>query len=159
MSTSWTHFPSPIGLLRAEASALGLVRVRLVGAPADEVTGPGRAHLEAFLDFAERYFAGQPARYAGALDLERATPQQARLWHYVQGIPYGRTQSYAQVGRAVGLHPRAVGAGMRACPFLLVVPAHRVIHADGRVGGFAGHEGVKAWLLRFAQASRPSGTS
>ncbi|WP_456409657.1 methylated-DNA--[protein]-cysteine S-methyltransferase [Oceanithermus sp.] len=159
MSTSWTYFPSPIGLLRAEASARGLTRVQLVGAPTNEVPGPGRAHLEVFLDFAERYFAGEPIRYAGTLDLENATPAQARLWRFVQEIPYGRTQSYAQVGRTIGLHPRAVGAGMRSCPFLLVVPAHRVIHADGRIGGFAGHEGVKAWLLHFEQANRPSGTS
>lgn len=158
MSASWTYFSSPIGLLRAEASARGLTRVRLAGAPADEVWGPGQAHLEAFRDFAERYFAGEPVRYAGALDLAGATPAQARLWLYVQDIPYGRTQSYAQIGRAIGLHPRAVGAGMRACPFLLVVPAHRVIHADGRIGGFAGQEGVKAWLLRFEQANLSSGT-
>jgi methylated-DNA-[protein]-cysteine S-methyltransferase len=159
VSTTWTHFESPIGLLRAEASARGLTRVRLVGAPTDEVSGPGQPHLEAFLDFAKRYFAGEPARYAGALDLENATPAQVRLWRYVRGIPYGRTQSYAQVGRAVGLHPRAVGAGMRSCPFLLVVPAQRVIHADGRLGGFAGLEGVKAWLLEFERVNRASGTS
>jgi len=43
---------------------------------------------------------------------------------------------------------------MRACLFFLVVPAQRVIHADGRLGGFAGREGIKDWLLRFEGALR-----
>lgn len=157
--TAWAHFASPIGLLRVEASATGLRSVRLVGAPRDEATGAGWAHVERFLDFAERYFAGEPVRYEGPLDLEGATPVQRRLWTHVQTIPYGTTQSYARVGRALGLHPRAVGAGMRAVPLLLAVPAHRVIHADGRVGGFAGMEGVKAWLIDFERVNRGSGTS
>jgi methylated-DNA-[protein]-cysteine S-methyltransferase len=41
---------------------------------------------------------------------------------------------------------------LRASPFFLLVPAHRVIHADGRLGGFAGQEGLKLWLLRFEGA-------
>ena len=154
MKRAWAFLETPIGLLRVEAGASGLVSVRRVGAPRDESTGPGWEHVTRFLDFAERYFAGEPAGYTGALDLSGATPRQAALWRYVQTIPYGRTQSYAQVGRALGLHPRAVGAGMRAVPWLLAVPAHRVIHADGRVGGFAGQEGVKAWLLDFERANR-----
>lgn len=158
MNLAWTYLDTPIGLLRVEASAAGLTRVHLAGAPHGEAEGPGWAHLERFVDFAERYFAGEPVAFTGNLDLSGATPQQAALWRYVQSIPYGRTQSYARVGRALGLHPRAVGAGMRAVPWLLAVPAHRVIHADGRVGGFAGMEGVKAWLLAFEGVNLASGT-
>ena len=154
MKRAWAFLETPIGLLRVEAGDSGLVSVRRVGAPRDESTGPGWEHVARFLDFAERYFAGEPACYTGPLDLSGATPRQAALWRYVQTIPYGRTQSYTQVGRALGLHPRAVGAGMRAVPWLLAVPAHRVIHADGRLGGFAGQEGVKTWLLDFEQANR-----
>ena len=158
MNRSWAFLETPIGLLRVEASAAGLTRVHLAGAPQDEAEGAGWAHVARFLDFAQRYFAGEPAGYTGPLDLSGATPRQAALWRHVQTIPYGRTQSYAQVGRALGLHPRAVGAGMRAVPWLLAVPAHRVIHADGRVGGFAGMEGVKAWLLAFEGVNPASGT-
>ncbi len=157
--TAWAHFESPVGLLRVEATAAGLLRVRLAGAPSDEAAGAGWEHVERFLDFAERYFAGELVGYQGALDLEDATPLQRRLWRYVRTIPYGSIQSYARVGQALGMHPRAVGAGMRAVPLLLAVPAHRVIHADGRVGGFAGMEGIKAWLLDFERASRGTGTS
>ena len=159
MNGAWAHHASPIGLIRIEASPRGLLSVRLVGAPSDEAEGAGWEHVQTFLDFAERYFAGEPVRYQGPLDLGGATPEQTRLWRHVQGLPYGRTTSYAAVGRQLGLHPRAVGAGLRSVPFLLAVPAHRVIHADGRVGGFAGMEGVKAWLIEFERINSGSGTS
>jgi len=159
VNDAWAHFVSPIGLIRAEAGPRGLLSVRLVGAPSDEAAGAGWEHVQAFLDFAERYFAGEPARCEAPLDLSGASPVQVRLWRYVQDLPYGRTTSYAALGRELGLHPRAVGAGLRSVPFLLVVPAHRVIHADGRVGGFAGMEGVKAWLIEFERVNSGSGTS
>lgn len=154
MNIALAYLETPIGLLRVEASTNGLLSVRTAGAPQDEVAGRSWKHVAHFLDFAKRYFAGEPIRYDGTLDLTKATPKQTILWRYVQTIPYGETQSYAQVGRALGLHPRAVGAGMRAVPWLLAVPAHRVIHADGRIGGFAGMEGVKAWLLAFERANQ-----
>ncbi|MCH1927571.1 MGMT family protein, partial [Shewanella sp. C31] len=74
------------------------------------------------------------------------------LYQRVRQIPFGRTESYGALARELGLSPRAVGAGMRACPFFLLGPAHRVIHADGRLGGFAGQEGLKRGLLAFEGA-------
>ncbi len=128
----------------------------MAGAPLDELSGAGLEHIEDFLNFCAGYFSGETSGFAGALDLDDASPTQQRLWRRVQQIPYGTTESYASIGRSLGLHPRVVGAGMRAVPVLLAIPAHRVIHADGRVGGFAGMEGVKVWLLDFEKANRQS---
>jgi methylated-DNA-[protein]-cysteine S-methyltransferase len=99
------------------------------------------------------YFAGEKPDFLDIpLDYTGVSPKRVALYERVRLIPYGRTESYGSLARELGLSPRAVGAGMRASPFFLLVPAHRVIHADGRLGGFAGQEGLKAWLLRFEGA-------
>ena len=42
---------------------------------------------------------------------------------------------------------RAAGNAMARCPFFPVVPCHRVIHANGSIGGWGGDIWVKRWLL------------
>ncbi len=140
--------PTPIGPLWLEVGPSG---VRLLE-PALFPRGP-----EAKGSLAERvrerilaYFAGErPDLLDIPLDCTGIPPRRVALYERVRRIPYGRTESYGSLARELGLSPRAVGAGLRASPFFLLVPAHRVIHADGRLGGFAGQEGLKAWLLRF----------
>lgn len=99
------------------------------------------------------YFAGERPYFLDIpLDCTGIPPRRVALYERVRRIPYGRTESYGSLARELGLSPKAVGAGMRACPFFLLVPAHRVVHVDRRLGGFAGQEGLKAWLLRFEGA-------
>lgn len=101
----------------------------------------------------QAYFAGERPDFLDLpLDYTGLSPARLRLYERVRLVPYGRTVSYGALGRELGLSPRAVGAALRACPFFLLVPAHRVIHADGRLGGFQGQEGLKLWLLRFEGA-------
>jgi methylated-DNA-[protein]-cysteine S-methyltransferase len=47
---------------------------------------------------------------------------------------------------------RAVGAATGANPIAVVVPCHRVIQADGRLGGYAGGLDAKRWLLAHESA-------
>ncbi|MCX7784519.1 MAG: MGMT family protein [Meiothermus sp.] len=101
----------------------------------------------------QNYFAGKGETFLEIpLDYADFDARRKALYEEVRRIPPGETRSYAQMGRLCGLTPRAVGAAMRACPFFLVVPAQRVIHADGSLGGFAGREGLKEWLLRWEGA-------
>jgi methylated-DNA-[protein]-cysteine S-methyltransferase len=70
------------------------------------------------------------------------------LAHLVE-IPYGRTESYAEVAAAAG-SPRAVRAVGTACatnPLPLVVPCHRVVRSDGSFGNYRGGEAAKRDLL------------
>jgi AraC family transcriptional regulator of adaptative response/methylated-DNA-[protein]-cysteine methyltransferase len=67
-----------------------------------------------------------------------ATAFQWRVWRALQEIPRGQTRSYAEVAEAVG-RPRAARAVARACAsnrVALLVPCHRVVRADGSVGGY-----------------------
>ena len=77
------------------------------------------------------------------------TPFQQRVWAALGTIPVGQTWSYRQLAEAVG-DPgasRAVGSANGANPVSIVVPCHRVVRADGGLGGYAAGVERKAWLL------------
>lgn len=86
-----------------------------------------RAHLR----------ASGPRRLDLPIDVQ-ATAFQSRVWDALREIPYGQTRSYAQIAAAIG-EPRAVRAVARACatnPVAVVVPCHRVVKSDGKLGGY-----------------------
>jgi AraC family transcriptional regulator of adaptative response/methylated-DNA-[protein]-cysteine methyltransferase len=90
------------------------------------------------------------------LDVQ-ATAFQRRVWEELRRIPYGRTRSYKQVAQAIG-RPSAVRAVARACatnPVSVVIPCHRVLRADGGLGGY--HWGLerKRALLERERHNRP----
>ncbi len=71
------------------------------------------------------------------LDL-RGTAFQAKVWAALRRIPSGETRSYAQVAASIR-QPRAVRAVANACannPVAVLVPCHRVVRADGALGGY-----------------------
>ncbi|APD09618.1 MULTISPECIES: methylated-DNA--[protein]-cysteine S-methyltransferase [Thermus] len=142
---------TPLGPLWLALSPLGVVRLEPALFPrGPEAQGPLAERVREAL---AAYFAGgRPDFLDIPLDYTGLSPSRVRLYERVRRIPYGKTTSYGALARELGLSPRAVGAALRATPFFLLVPAHRVIHQDGRLGGFAGQEGLKLWLLRFEGA-------
>jgi methylated-DNA-[protein]-cysteine S-methyltransferase len=99
------------------------------------------------------YFAGELTDFDVPLDL-RGTPFQTRVWQQLQQIPYGDTWSYAQLAGKVG-NPRAcraVGLANGRNPVAIIVPCHRVIAADGSLGGYGGGLDRKQLLLRHEHA-------
>ena len=74
---------------------------------------------------------------------------QKRVWAALCAIPPGETRSYADIARTIGSAPRAVGGANGANPIPLFIPCHRVIAADGSLGGYSGGDGpaTKRFLL------------
>ena len=76
-----------------------------------------------------------------AIDLPidvRATAFQWRVWQALRRIPRGETASYQAIATAIG-QPKAVRAVANACAnnrVALVIPCHRVIREDGKLGGY-----------------------
>jgi len=102
-----------------------------------------------------RYFAGERVRFRFALGDKGATPFQRAVWRALRRIPYGEVRSYGWVAKAVG-RPRAARAVGRACganPWPIVVPCHRVIAADGSLGGYSAGLRWKRLLLGLEGAS------
>lgn len=147
-------FPSSFGVFEAWASSKGVVEVRLLLLTQEPPLRPNR-HTNAFGAALKRYLSGISETFLGVeVDYLQLPTVRIALYERVRQIPYGHTASYASLARELSLSPRAVGAAMRACPLFPIVPAQRVIHADGRLGGFMGREGLKQQLLNLEAAGR-----
>jgi methylated-DNA-[protein]-cysteine S-methyltransferase len=82
--------------------------------------------------------AGRRQSEPVALDLSGGTSFQRAVWTTVLGIPFGQTRSYGWVAEAIGrpLGAHAVGQAIGRNPLPLFIPCHRVIAADGSLGGY-----------------------
>jgi O-6-methylguanine DNA methyltransferase len=83
------------------------------------------------------------------LDLSCGTEFQLSVWTSLLKIKSGRTQSYGEVAKSIKKPKavRAVGGACGANPIPLLVPCHRVLAANGKIGGFSGGLGWKEKLL------------
>src|SRR5688572_9859012 len=94
------------------------------------------------------YFAGGSLAFETPL-ARGGSPFQNAVWDALLTIPPGDTWTYAQLARAVG-RPRAVraaGTANGANTLAIVIPCHRVINANGELGGYGGGLPRKRWLL------------
>src|SRR5438046_665187 len=113
-----------------------------------------RSALAASVGALLRYLDGRPEPLDLPLDV-RATAFQRRVWEALRRIPYGATRSYAEIARAIGA-PSATRAVARACatnPVALVIPCHRVVRADGGLGGYRWGVARKRSLVEQARAT------
>jgi len=99
-----------------------------------------------------RAYLKDPAFELGLPLAPAGTPFQRRVWERIAMIPLGRTRSYGELAKDLANAPRAVGGACGANPYPLIVPCHRVVAADGSLGGFARERGgllldIKRWLL------------
>ncbi|MCZ0859704.1 MGMT family protein [Methanocorpusculum sp. MG] len=78
----------------------------------------------------------------------------ARIYRAVAEIPYGETRTYREIALAADTHPRVVGNAMAKNPTALLVPCHRVLAADGTLGGFTPDLQIKKDLLKMEAAKR-----
>ena len=83
------------------------------------------------------------------LDLSCGTEFQLSVWTSLLKIKPGRTQSYGEIAKSIKKPKtmRAVGGACGANPIPLLVPCHRVLAANGKIGGFSGGLGWKEKLL------------
>jgi methylated-DNA-[protein]-cysteine S-methyltransferase len=102
------------------------------------------------------YFRGELHTFEIPLDL-RGTDFQRSVWAALQRIPFGETTSYGALAGELGMAggARAVGAANGSNPVAIIVPCHRVVAADGSLGGYAGGLALKRWLLELEAAGAP----
>jgi len=98
-----------------------------------------------------QYFAGARHSFDLALDLLRGSAFQRRVWAATRLIPYGQVHTYGQVARAIDAprSARAVGRALGSNPVPIIVPCHRVLRADGSLGGYGAGLDIKRALLRL----------
>lgn len=90
------------------------------------------------------YFAGKRVEFDVAIDLSDVTPYRESVLQACRRIPFGRIASYSDLARSAGnpAAARAAGSAMAHNPIPLVIPCHRVLRADGSIGGFSSPTGV-----------------
>jgi O-6-methylguanine DNA methyltransferase len=83
------------------------------------------------------------------LDWTGKTEFQKHVWNAMLKIPFGRTKSYGEIAAAIGKPKavRAVGGACGANPIPVLVPCHRVLAANNKIGGFSSGLGWKSSLL------------
>jgi len=98
----------------------------------------------------EEYFAGKRRQFSVALNFA-GTSFQKDVWRALSQIPFGKTVAYKDIAKNIK-NPkavRAVGGANGKNPFCIIVPCHRVIAADGSIGGYAGGVSLKRRLLEI----------
>jgi methylated-DNA-[protein]-cysteine S-methyltransferase len=113
-----------------------------------------------FADLPKRlrtYFAGQRATFPDEPDLSPATAFQRQVWQLTRLIPYGETRSYSWVAEQLGKTGavRAVGQALGQNPLPIIVPCHRVVASNGKLGGYSGGVEMKRYLLHQEASSLP----
>jgi methylated-DNA-[protein]-cysteine S-methyltransferase len=149
---------SPIGTLTLTAQGEALTGVHMHEQRHAPMLSAGierdDAALAPFVAQLRAYFAGELTDFELPIEL-RGTEFQRRVWASLQEIPYGETISYGELARWVG-NPnasRAVGTANGHNPVAVIVPCHRVIAADGGIGGYGGGLERKRWLLEHEARS------
>jgi len=79
------------------------------------------------------------------------TEFQNKVWQELKEIPYGQTISYKELSKRVGINKgfQAVGQANSKNPFPVLIPCHRVITSDGKLGGYSGGINKKKYLLEL----------
>ncbi|HEX2582769.1 MAG TPA: methylated-DNA--[protein]-cysteine S-methyltransferase, partial [Chlamydiales bacterium] len=104
-------------------------------------------------DWIEAYLAAKPMK----LEIDRIfpvswqNPFQQKIAEGLLSIPFGSTLSYSELARKIGA-PKAARAAGNACgrnPIPLLVPCHRIIQQNGKLGGFTAGLEIKKQLLLF----------
>ncbi len=93
------------------------------------------------------------------LEMKSLTALQQQVLMRVAHIPYGQTRSYKAIAEEIG-RPNAcrfVGTSVAKNPFPLLIPCHRVIRVDGRIGQFGGGTEMKQQLLDLESRKAVSG--
>jgi O-6-methylguanine DNA methyltransferase len=97
----------------------------------------------------QRALAGREPQALPPLDLSAGTSFQQNVWNAMRKIRAGQTRSYGEIANAVGKPKavRAVGGACGANPIPVLVPCHRVIAANEKIGGFSADMNWKLTLL------------
>lgn len=147
---------TPLGPMIALASERALYVLEFVGGDSrldqfPTLTEPGRtAPIDSMEQELHAYFQGKLNAFTTPLCL-RGTPFQIKVWEQLQKIPYGTTISYAELAMAIGQPSacRAVAGANGANPLAIIIPCHRVINANGALGGYNSGLERKKGLLRL----------
>lgn len=166
LDVTYRVIDSPHGRLLLAATDQGLVRIAFEREDHDTVlaslaTSVSPRILASHLRTEEaarqldEYFSGRRQAFDLAVDLRLVDGFRRTVVGHLPEIPYGSTATYASLAQMAG-NPKAVRAAGSACannPVPIVVPCHRVVRSDGKIGNYLGGTEMKAALLAMERAA------
>ncbi len=166
LDVAYASYDSPLGPLTLFVTGRGLVRVAYPGEPteaqldelADAISprvlrAPERT--DAVRRQLEEYFAGSRREFDVEVDWRLIRGFAENVLRATARIPFGSVSTYRDVAAAAGSPRayRAAGNALGSNPIPIVVPCHRVLHASGGLGGYAGGLDRKRFLLQLEGAT------
>lgn len=111
--------------------------------------------IEESIEQLNEYFAGQRKEFSVPL-LFVGTDFQKTVWNELLKIPFGRTISYGEMARHIGMPQavRAVANANGANSISIFAPCHRVIGSDHSLTGYGGGLSAKRFLLELESQPR-----
>ncbi|MDY5034084.1 MAG: methylated-DNA--[protein]-cysteine S-methyltransferase, partial [Prevotella sp.] len=101
----------------------------------------------------DRYFSGDRPVKMPKIEL-KGSAFQKEVWGALLSVPYGSVTTYGQIAKVTAermgrrsMSAQAIGNAVGRNPIMILVPCHRVIKADGSIGGFSAGVERKKWLL------------
>jgi AraC family transcriptional regulator, regulatory protein of adaptative response / methylated-DNA-[protein]-cysteine methyltransferase len=170
VALSYASLQTPVGLMMIGATDRGICFVGFGDTPEELLTRLRREYGNAKIEPMPEPYHPQFRAWVGAIahhlagegpcpDLPldiRATAFQMRVWKYLQTIPSGDVESYAEVASAIG-RPNAARAVAQACaknPTAVLIPCHRVIRGTGELGGYRWGLARKRGLIDGERAAK-----
>jgi methylated-DNA-[protein]-cysteine S-methyltransferase len=161
---SYSLFDTPIGpcgIAWGEGGIVGLqlpekseraARERLLRRHADAGEAAPPAEVQRAIEAILALLSGEAIDLSFIkLDLGAIGDLERRVYAVARSIPPGRTLTYGEIAKTIGEpDPRAIGKALGANPFPIVVPCHRVLGADGKVGGFSARGGIETKIRILA---------
>ncbi len=159
----YTCADSPLGRMLVAATEKGICAIQFGESDAELAEGLKREFpfavrkrddqtMRSWTEAVLRQMSGHKLNRSLPLDI-RATAFQKRVWTHLQSLPFGTTQSYGEVAKAIG-QPNAARAVARACAsnrIAVAIPCHRVVREDGGMGGYRWGVERKRALLQMEQ--------
>jgi methylated-DNA-[protein]-cysteine S-methyltransferase len=166
LDVAYATTDSPLGPLLLASTDQGLVRIAYLDfADRDEVlqsladrVSPRMLEAPRRLDEPRRelddYFGGRRQGFDLPLDRRLMSDFMRRVLSATATIPFGSVSTYGAIAREAGSPrgSRAAGNALGSNPMPIVIPCHRVLHADGGIGGYTGGLDRKRTLLELESA-------
>lgn len=156
-----TMMESPLGPLLIGATSKGVClveftdrrmleyQIKTLRKRFDSAIVPGtNEHIEQAIAEFKEYFAGRLKTFRVPL-VYPGTDFQEKVWNELRRIPYGKTLSYIELAEKAGHKgaSRAVGTANGMNRIAIILPCHRVVNKNGKLGGYGGGVWRKQWLL------------
>jgi methylated-DNA-[protein]-cysteine S-methyltransferase len=168
--TAFTLFETPIGTAGIAWTDRGICGIQLPEPDANRVRARLHRRFQQAIESAPtpeitkaielmtKLLDGAPSELSGIrLEMDQVPDFDRQVYAIARQIPAGQTASYGDIARRLGdVHlAREVGQALARNPYPIVVPCHRVIAANGKLGGFSARGGVgtKQRLLEIERAN------